>query len=120
MATYALSTLVPNGTLADPAGTVTGAGTNNVTTNGAGVNVEEIFLRVVTATGTTNVTIKAGAYPPALSAGQGDLTFACTVGTCFLGPFTGARFLQADGTLNVVSGTPANTTITAFRMPRTA
>jgi len=120
MATYALSTLVPNGTLADPAGTVTGAGTNNVTTNGAGVNVEEIFLRVVTATGTTNVTIKAGAYPPALSAGQGDLTFACTVGTCFLGPFTGARFLQSDGTLNVVSGTPANTTITAFRMPRTA
>jgi hypothetical protein len=81
---------------------------------------EEVFLRVVTATATTNVTIKAGNYPPALSSGQGDLTFACTVGTAFLGPFTGARFLQSDGTLNVVSGTPANTTITAFRMPRTA
>lgn len=120
MATYALSSFVPNGTLADPAGTVTGSGNNSVTTSGNGVMPEEIVLRVVTATATTNVTIKAGAYPPALSAGQGDLTFACTVGTAWLGPFTGARFLQADGTLNVVSATPANTTITAFRLPRTA
>lgn len=120
MATYALNALVANGTLADPSGTVTGAGSNPVTTSGNGVMPEEVFLRVVTATATTNVTIKAGTYPPALSAGQGDLTFACTVGTAFLGPFTGARFLQSDGTLTVVSGTPANTTITAFRMPRTA
>jgi hypothetical protein len=120
MATYTLNALVPNGTLADPSGTLTGSGSNSVTTSGNGVMPEEVFLRVVTATATTNVTIKAGAYPPALSSGQGDLTFACTTGTAWLGPFTGARFLQSDGTLNVVSGTPANTTITAFRMPRTA
>ncbi len=120
MATYALNQLVPNGQLADPSGTVTGSGNNSVTTNGAGVTPEEVFLRVVTATATTNVTVKAGAYPPALSSGQGDLVFSCTVGTCFLGPFTGARVLQSDGTVNVVSGTPANTTITAFRLPRTA
>jgi hypothetical protein len=120
MATYALNSLVPNGQLPLPAGVATGAGNNNVTTNGAGVMPEEIFLLVVTATATTNVTIKAGAYPPALSSGQGDLVLSTVVGSAFLGPFTGARFLQADGTLNIVSATPANTTVTAFRVPRTA
>jgi len=120
MATYALSQLVPNGLLADPAGTLTGAGNNSVTTSGAGVRAGEVILRVVTATATTTVTVKAGTYPPALSSGQGDLVFSCPVGTSWLGPFTGARVEQSDGTLNVVSATPANTTITAFRVPRNA
>jgi hypothetical protein len=120
MAVYALNNLVPNGQLPLPAGTVTGAGNNSVTTSGNGVNPEEIFLFVVTANATTNLTIKAGAYPPALSSGQGDLVVSTVVGTALVGPFTGARFLQNDGTLNIVSATPANTTITAFRMPRTA
>jgi hypothetical protein len=120
MATYAINNLVPNGQLPLPAGVVTGAGNNSVTTSGAGVMPEEIFLLVVTATATTNLTIKAGAYPPALSSGQGDLVLSTVVGSALLGPFTGARFLQSDGTMNIVSATPANTTVTAFRLPRTA
>ena len=120
MATYALSSFVANGLLADPSGTVTGAGTNSVTTSGAGVMSEEVLLRVVTTTATTVVTIKAGTYPPALSSGQGDAALSCPVGTSWLGPFTGARFLQSDGTLSITSATPSQTTVTAFRVPRTA
>lgn len=117
MATIPLSEFVPNASLAGPAGTAAGA-TNVVSTSGT--RLEEVVLRVVTTTATTNVTVKAGVYPPALNAGQGDLVVACPVGTTFIGPFTSARFVRADGTLNVDSATAANHTITAFKLPRTA
>lgn len=117
MATIPLSTLVPNSLLAGPAGTAAGA-TNVVSTEN--VPLEEVVLRVVTTTATTVATVKAGDYPPALSAGQGDLAVSCPVGTTFIGPFTSARFVQNDGTLNVDSATAANQTITAFKLPRTA
>lgn len=117
MAAIALSNLTPNADFADPAGTAAGA-TNIV--GSAGVPLEQVVLRVVTATATTVLTVKAGSNPPSLSAGQGDLAVSCTVGTRYIGPFTSARFMQADGTMNVNSATAANHTITAFRLPRTA
>lgn len=116
MATYALSNLVANSSLAGPAGVVSDA-TNIIS---AGGRTDEVILRAVVTTGTTNVIVKAGDNPPALAAGQGDLTVACPVGTTFLGPFTSARFVQDDGTINVNVATPANVTLTAFRIPRTA
>lgn len=116
MAAIPLSPLVANSSLAGPAGTASGA-TNIVA---AGASPEEVILRAVVITATTNVTVKAGDNPPALSGGQGDLTVACPVGTTFLGPFTSARFVQSDGTINVDVATPANVTLTAFRVPRTA
>jgi len=117
MANIALSPFVPNADLAAPAGT--GAGATNIVQS-AGVPLEQIVLQVVTATATTVLTIKAGGNPPSLSAGQGDLAVSCTTGTRYIGPFTSARFMQADGTMNVNSATAANHTITAFRLPRTA
>lgn len=117
MATIPLTAFTPNAGLADAAGTAAGA-TNTVSVQG--VPLEEIVLRVVTATATTDLTVRAGDNPPALSAGQGDLVLSLPVGTRWVGPFTSARFAQNDGTLNVDSATAANHTITAFRMPRTA
>lgn len=116
MASIPLSTLTPNARTADPAGTASGS-TNIVA---AGAAPEEIILRAVVANATTNVTVKAGANPPALSAGQGDVVAACVVGTNFIGPLSSARFIQADGTINVDVATAANVTLTAFVVPRTA
>lgn len=114
----ALSPLVANSSLAGPAGTASDATLNTI--SAGGVPLEEVFVRAVVATATTNVVIKAGANPPALSAGQGDLTVACPVGTTFLGPFTSGRFMQQNGTMNITVATAANVTLTAFRVPRTA
>lgn len=115
MASIPISELTPNARTADPSGTASGA--NN--TIAASVP-EELLIRAVVATATTNVTIKAGDNPPALSAGQGDLVAACVVGTNFIGPLTSARFIQSDGTINVDVATPANVTLTAFHVPRSA
>lgn len=115
----ALSPLVPNSSLAGPAGTAADATINTISSGG--VPLEEIFVRAVVATATTNVVIKASVNnPPALSAGQGDLTVACLVGTTFLGPFTSGRFMKKDGTFDITTATPGNVTLTAFRLPRTA
>lgn len=115
MAAIPITELTPNARTADPAGTASGA-TNIV----AATESEELLLRAVVTTATTNVTVKAGANPPALSAGQGDLVEACVVGTNWIGPFTSARFIQADGTINVNVATAANVVLTAFHIPRTA
>src|SRR3954469_7130198 len=90
--------LTANGSVAD-------AATNAVDpTNGhviSGVQLEELVLRVnLTFAGSKNVTIKAGANPPALSAGKGDLVVAINNTTKIIGPFTSERFVQKDGTLN--------------------
>jgi len=115
MAAIPISELTPNARTADPAGTASGA------TNIVAASVpEELLLRAVVTTATTNVTIKAGDNPPALNSGQGDLTAACVVGTNWIGPLTSARFIQSDGTINVDVATPANVTLTAFHLPRTA
>lgn len=117
MANIPLSALTPNARTADPAGTAPTA-TNIVQC--AVCPTEKVLLRAVVVTATTNVTVKAGDNPPALAAGGGDLVAACVVGTNFIGPFESARFVQSDGTLNVDVATPANVTLTAIRLPRTA
>lgn len=81
---------------------------------------EELLLRVVIANAETDVTVLAGANPPALEAGQGDLVATLAVGSHLIGPFTSGRFSQADGTVHVDYETAANVTITALHMPRTA
>lgn len=117
MATFALASFVPNGALAQPTPAATDA--TNIVLAGA-VNLDEVMLRAVVATATTSITVKAGDNPPALAAGQGDLVVAAAVGTHLIGPFTSARFAQSDGTLNVNVATPANVTLTALHLPRTA
>lgn len=117
MATFALIALSPNNSTAATTGAATGS-TNIV--SAAGVPLEEIMLVATVTTATTNVTVKAGDYPPALSAGQGDLVVAAPVGVTYIGPFTSARFMQDDGTMNVNVATSANVVLAVVRIPRTA
>lgn len=109
------SALVPNSALADPAGTSISSGVGN----GGQVAHAKPELTVLRAVFTTagNVTVKAGGNPPALAAGQGDLTVAVGLnGVEWLGPFESGRFLQSDGSLIVE--TTQTVTLTAFSVPR--
>jgi hypothetical protein len=83
------------------------------------VPLEEVYL-VIAATfaGAKNYTIKAGANPPALNAGQGDLVIAINNTTKLVGPLTSARFVQKDGSLNVDVEAAATGTIAAIHVPR--
>ena len=121
----AYNNLVANGNLADPTGVNTVAGA------GAGVRIPDIspnrrvaypeytLLRVANASGGSGTcTVKAGAYPPAVAAGQGDLTVTvANSATQWIGPFESGRFLQADGSMLVE--TSVVMTVTAFRTPAT-
>ena len=112
------STLVANSNLAQPAGTTIDQANGMVI---AAAKPELTVLRVANTNGTDRVvTIKAGDYPPALAAGQGDLavTVAATTGVQFIGPFESGRFLQADGTLEIDFAASFAGTITALKVPR--
>lgn len=98
-------------------------------TNGhsvAGVPPEELFIIAANTAGTPkNVIVKAGDNPPALSAGQGDLTVQvpATTGVRWIGPLTSARFVQAgadSGQVHVDLESGFTGTVTAVRIPRTA
>lgn len=109
------SNLVPNGSLADPAGTSIASGAGNGGQIAASHPEKTVLRAVFTTAG--NVVVKAGAYPPALAAGLGDLTVAVgTSGVAWLGPFESGHFLQSDGSLIVE--TTQTVTLTAFRVPR--
>jgi hypothetical protein len=119
------SNLLPNGELADPAGTAVTSGAGNgaqipdVSPNRRQSVPELTLLRIANASGSTGTaTVKAGANPPALAAGQGDLTTSNipTATTRWIGPFESGRFLQPDGSLIVE--TTQNMTVTAFKIPR--
>lgn len=113
--------LTANTTTADPAGTTADA-TNDHSVDPAGIPLEEIVLRITQTDMSARVaTIKAGDNPPALAAGQGDLTKSmATNETWWVGPLTSARFAQDDGKLNIDLAASFAGTITAFRIPRTA
>lgn len=127
-----LSDFVPNASLADPAGTAADAANGHVINPDAdwpNATLEEIVLRVVNGGGgSTEVTVLAGANPPALQAGEGNLVESVAAGaTEFIGPFTSARFRQvADdaagdaGGLWVDLDVDTSVTLTAFRTPRSA
>lgn len=125
-----LTPFVPNGSLADPAGTAGDATNGHVIAPAAdwpNATPEEVVLRVVNGgAGAVAVTVLAGANPPALEAGEGDLVESVAAGaTEFLGPFTSGRFQQV-ATVDDASGlwvdldVDTSVTITAFHVPRTA
>lgn len=82
--------------------------------------LDSYIIRINNTTGSTKVaTIKAGANPPADASGQGDLAVSCTTGQVkFVGPLESARFLQADGSVNVDIETGMTGFIQVFRVPR--
>lgn len=114
----AYSDLVANSNLSDPAGTSLDA-TNSHVVNSA--EPERTVLRVTnTAASDKVITIKAGANPPALAAGLGDLavTVTASTGVQFIGPFESGRFLQSDGSLNIDVASGMTGKITAFLVPK--
>lgn len=111
------SNLLPNSDIADPAGTAISSGAGN---GGqvAAARPELTLIRLSNASGGSGTaTLKAGTYPPALAAGQGDVTVTvANSATRWLGPVESGRFLQSDGSLIVE--TSVAMTMTAFRVPR--
>jgi len=114
----AYSNLVANSNLTDPAGTALDAANDHV------INAaipERTVLRVTNTSGADRiVTVKAGDSPPALAAGQGDLTVTvvATTGVQWLGPFESGRFIQSDGTMEIDIVASHTGTITAFLVPK--
>lgn len=115
---------------------VTALGMNSAAVGAVGTAFDTANNHVLTApvdgrvileidnTGTSpacTITVKKGANPPAGRAGLGDLVF--TVSTAnkhrVQVPLETARFLQADGTINVdISQAVVGGTIAAYSFPR--
>lgn len=102
------------------------AGTAINTTNGAVINgvknADRVLVRITNTNGTQRVaTVKAGVNPPAPRKGIGDLavTVPATTGDVLLVLET-ARFLQADGTINVDFAASMAGIISAVRLPKGA
>lgn len=119
----AYSALVPNGELADPAGTAITSGAGNggqIPATSSARSVPELtIIRLSNASGSTGTaTILAGPNPPALAGGQGNFTTTniLTATSRWIGPFESGRFLQSDG--SIIVETTQNMTMTAFRVPR--
>ncbi|MGW2932954.1 hypothetical protein ACWDA7_14050 [Streptomyces sp. NPDC001156] len=111
------SNLVANGSLAAPSGTTLDATNDHVITGAK----PELTVLVVTNTDTNphTVTVKAGTYPPALAAGQGDKTFSVAASsTTYFGPFESGRFLQGDGSVQIDIEPGHAGKITALLVPR--
>lgn len=115
--------LGPNSATVDPAAGDTIDPT--LVTNGviiSGVPLEELIVVVDQQTAARDdITIRAGANPPALEAGQGDLVQELDedeVG--WFGPFTSARFAQADSSLHVDFSAGTTGSIWAYHIPRSA
>ncbi|MEU0133395.1 hypothetical protein ABZ172_05040 [Streptomyces sp. NPDC006296] len=111
------SSLLPNGALADPAGTAVTSGAGN---GGQVANAfpELTLLRVSNASGGSGTaTLLAGAQPVAIASGQGPLTVTvANSATQWIGPVESGRFVQNDGSLIVEASVAM--TVTAFRVPR--
>lgn len=120
-----LSTLVPNGVLPIPAGTVIDQ-TNGMnvqlptTAIPAAPGMADLFLYVATTNAANdNVIIRAGVNPPAFRSGMGDLTVVAPTanGGGVVGPLESARFAQSDGSINIDFGAGTTGKITAFIRP---
>ncbi|AZM54160.1 hypothetical protein DMA15_17595 [Streptomyces sp. WAC 01529] len=117
----AYSNLLPNANVADSA--LTAVTLNPGTNNGhriASAEPERTVLRVAAGATGGNITIKAGANPPAIAASMGDLVVNVAANTIqWIGPFESGRFIQNDGSMLVdVAAAVVPGTITALRIPR--
>ncbi|MFJ8923859.1 hypothetical protein ACIREK_30830 [Streptomyces sp. NPDC102415] len=113
--------LVPNGSLAEPAGTTINP---TLVTNGVVIenaDPEHTLIRVAnTSTGAKAVTVRTGTGTQSWMAGQGDqaTNVASETGVAYIGPFTSARFQQHGSKLHVDFASGTTGTITVLRLPR--
>ncbi|MFG3050328.1 hypothetical protein ACGFZP_05140 [Kitasatospora sp. NPDC048239] len=117
----AYSSFLPNSSVTDASLTAVtlNPGTNNGHSIAKAVPELTVLRVAVGATG-GNITVKAGTYPPAIAAGQGDLVVNVASNTIsWIGPFESGRFLQNDGSMLIdVAAAVVPGTITALRVPR--
>ncbi|WP_018219200.1 hypothetical protein [Salinispora vitiensis] len=115
----AYSNLHANSSIAEPAGTPVNPGANNGHLIVDAVP-ERTVLRVSNSAGEAkDVTVKAGDYPPAMAAGQGDLVVTVADGaTVLIGPFESGRFISSGGELHVDIQAAMTGEITAFQVPK--
>lgn len=127
-----LTALVANSAILNQAGTAVDQvnGMNiQIPTTGipATGNIERLVLYVQnTGAGAQTVIVRkgvgGGATPgAAFESGKGDLTtgnLTATTGTAFVGPFEVARFLQADGSVNIDFSANLAGTVWAIMVPR--
>ena len=110
--------------LVSGAGTTNPAGTTINTTNNANIagikDSSRVVVRVTNTNGTDRVvTFQAGANPPAVRKGLGDLavTVPATTGDKLI-VLESARFVKADGSIDVDFGASMAGVISAVRIPR--
>lgn len=122
-------TVIHSTTLTANAATANPAGTTIDQPNGmyiaAGNATEELFLRVShTAASTKTATVNAGDSPPGNIGGALTITStgdgSTTPVVSLVGPFTSARFLQSDGTVEIDFASSSTGTVEVIRIPRTA
>ena len=114
-----ISKLTANGSVTNPAGTTVDPTNGHVI---SGARFRKLLIRITNTNGTNRTcTIKAGAYPPAESAGLGDLvvTVPATTGDLLIGPLESARFSQANGDINIDLGASIAGIIAAIALPDT-
>lgn len=100
---------VPTATAIDP--------TNDHVITPAGP-AEELLISVNNTTvSAKTITIKAGANPPALAAGQGDLVVSCDASTNGIPlRIDSSRYVQADGTINLDAEAAMTGTIVVYKL----
>lgn len=125
-ATLTVTDLVANGSVTQPAvNTIDTTGTVPAAVSGA---AERVVIEVVNAAAAAlTVKVKAGAEGAGAIRGSiGDVSVALAASGSagdkkIIGPFESARFVQADGKLNVeftpASGSP-NATVRLYRLPQ--
>lgn len=111
--------------LAVGAGTAQPAGTTINVTNGGNIaaagDTSKLILRVTNTAGVSkNVTIKAGASPPAVRNGLGDLVVAVPTVSERLIVLESARHTKADGSIDIDYEAAMAGVASVVRVPRGA
>lgn len=79
-----------------------------------------IIEAVNSAAQNIDVVVKAGFNPPSLLSRDLTVTVVATTGKVIIGPFESARYLKADGSVDItftpVSGSP-NLAVRVYRLP---
>lgn len=95
--------LVPNGGVADPAGTASVAGAGNGFSIASQTPNVNLWLRAANASGGSgSLSVLAGSQPLAPSSGLGPVTVTvANSSTQWIGPFDSSRVIQSDGSLAI-------------------
>ncbi len=79
---------------------------------------ECVIVALNTFAGSKALTVKAGDNPPAVAAGQGDLTITIAQDAYACAVLDTSRFLQDDGTINIDVAASMTGSIWVIQMPQ--